>query len=421
MDRGRWQAGIIYLAITGFGGLFFSTAFTVAAVYRVRSAGLDPFQLVLLGTALEGAIFLCEIPTGVVADTISRRWSVITGYALIGSGLALEGAFASFLPILGAQAIWGLGYTFTSGAEAAWLADEVGEERAAGLYLRGAQFGQIGSFMGIGLAVALASVRLNLPLLAGGVGFVALAIVLIATMPETGFSPTPRGERTTWATLGGTLSEGVQTVRQRPGIGIIFIIAGIFGAASEALDRLWEVHLLQIGLPDAGALDPIVWFGLLESVALMLSIVAAEVVRRRAIAGDYRRTARALLVINTALLGTVVLFGLASDFAVAAGAYWGVVLLRRLNAPLSVAWLNQGLDPRSRATVLSMQSQSDAFGQVAGGPVLGAIASFTSIRLALVIAGLVLSPALWLYRRAGRQRLLPLEKSDAPLSSTSIQ
>ncbi len=280
-------------------------------------------------------------PNGVIADTISRRLSVIIGYGLIGGGLTLEGTFASFFPILAAQAIWGIGYTFTSGAEAAWLADEVGEERAAGLYLRGAQFSHMGSFLGIGLAVALTSIKLNLPLLAGGIGFVSLAIALIATMPETGFSPTPRGNHTTWATLGTTFSEGVQTVRRRPGIGIIFIIAGIFGAAS-------------------------------------------------------------------------------SDFALAAGAYWGVVLLRRLNAPLSVAWLNQGLDPRSRATMLSMQSQSDAFGQVVGGPVLGAIASLTSVRLALVIAGLVLSPALWLYRRAGRQRLLQLDTSGTPSSGTSV-
>lgn len=60
----------IYLPISGFGGLLFTTAFTIAAIYRVRSAGLDPFQLVLLGTALDGAIFLCEIPTGVVAGLV---------------------------------------------------------------------------------------------------------------------------------------------------------------------------------------------------------------------------------------------------------------------------------------------------------------------------------------------------------------
>ena len=37
--------------------------------------------------------------------------------------------------MLAAQVIWGLGATFISGALEAWIADEVGEERAGHAYL----------------------------------------------------------------------------------------------------------------------------------------------------------------------------------------------------------------------------------------------------------------------------------------------
>ena len=49
----------------------------VMAVYLVQELHLSPLQLVLMGTAMEAAVFLFEIPTGVVADTYSRRLSLI--------------------------------------------------------------------------------------------------------------------------------------------------------------------------------------------------------------------------------------------------------------------------------------------------------------------------------------------------------
>ena len=69
-----------------------------------------------LGTALEVAVFLFEVPTGVFADTYGRRRSVITGCMLMGCGFALEGAIPEFIAVLAAQAVWGVGYTLISGA-----------------------------------------------------------------------------------------------------------------------------------------------------------------------------------------------------------------------------------------------------------------------------------------------------------------
>ena len=105
----------IYLGIRGF-AFFFTLWATVAAVYRIEVVHLDPLRLVLLGTALEVAVFLFEVPTGVFADTYGRRRSVITGCMLMGCGFALEGAIPEFIAVLAAQAVWGVGYTLISGA-----------------------------------------------------------------------------------------------------------------------------------------------------------------------------------------------------------------------------------------------------------------------------------------------------------------
>ena len=67
--------------------------------------------------------------------------------------------------------------------------------------------------------------------------------------------------------------------------------------------------------------------------------------------------------------------------------------------PIFDAWINQGLDPQTRATINSMGSQADAIGQAAGGPVLGLIGN-ARCPAALVVSGLLRCPALLLYARA---------------------
>ncbi len=68
-----------------------------------------------------------------------------------------------------------------------------------------------------------------------------------------------------------------------------------------------------------------------------------------------------------------------------------------------MTWLNQHItDSSVRSTVLSISGQSDAIGQVAGGPVLGGVGNLFGLRAALLAGGALLVPALGLYTRAIR-------------------
>ncbi|HRL13015.1 MAG TPA: MFS transporter, partial [Aggregatilineales bacterium] len=126
----------IHLLQTFCNSFAHSLFFTAFMVFQIEVIGLDALQLVLVGTVMEASIFIFEIPTGIVADVYSRRLSVIIGVTL--QGLAFVGlAFVpSFAGALLTQALWGFGYTFTSGAYQAWLVDEVGQERAGKAFLR---------------------------------------------------------------------------------------------------------------------------------------------------------------------------------------------------------------------------------------------------------------------------------------------
>ena len=409
-DPGAYR---LYLFFAGTASFLFAVAYTVAAVYRVQVAGLDPLQLVLVGTVLEATYFLFNVPTGVVADTYSRRLSVIVGVVLWGVGLTLEGSVPIFAAILLAQVLGGIGYTFVEGALEAWLTDEVGEERVGAALLRGGQVERAAGFVGIGGSVALASVNLGLPLLSAGVAFLALAAYLAVSMREPGFERPARATADGWRGRAGraygemlTTGRGAASVaRRRPLALTILAVAVLFGGFSEGFDRLWEAHLLTtIGLPDLGRFEPVVWFGVIQAGGTLLGIGAAEALRRRVDLERTGGTLRALFWLEAALMVGAVAFALAGSFWVAVGAFWLASVARSLVGPVYAAWINRGVEPRVRATVLSLSGQADAFGQFTVGPGLGGLGSAFGLRAALAAAGLVLAPAVWLYGRALRRK-----------------
>jgi DHA3 family tetracycline resistance protein-like MFS transporter len=396
----------VYLGMTGATALFDSLAFTLAAVYFVQDVGLNPLQLVLVGTAMETTAFLFEIPTGIVADVYSRRLSVIIGVVLIGAAYLLTGAFALFETIILAQVVWSIGYTFTSGATEAWIADEVGETKVGPLYLRGTQAGQIGTLLGIVLSVGLAGVDLRLPILVGGVLRIALGVLLALVMPEHGFAPVPREERSSWQAMGHTVREGFGLIRRRPVLFDLMTIGLFLGLWSEGFDRLWEAHFLKdFAFPQLGGFKPNVWFGIMRVGMMLLALAATEVVRRRVDTTSHRAAVRALFLINGLMVAGLLAFGLAAGFGMALTAFWSVSVLRRLNIPISLALINQSIEPGVRATVLSVRSQVDALGQTVAGPFLGLLGTQVSISAVMVASGVILSPVLPLYARLARRKV----------------
>lgn len=399
----KLSATTVYLILTTASTLFSYSVFTVSAVYRVTVAGLNPLQLVLVGTALEATIFLCEVPTGVLADVHSRRLSIIIGTFLIGVGFILEGAEPTFVAILLAQILWGIGYTFISGAQQAWIADEVGEERAHQVFLRGAQVSQVGGLFGTFLGVGLASYRIGLPIVAGGVLYLGLGLFLILFMPEQGFTPERQNRRTVWRSMTHTLRGGAYLVRRQPVLMILLGVGALHGLASEGLDRLWEMHFLQnFSFPGLGLLDPIVWFGIINAIASILSILGVELIRIRGQEKGYVNAAKALLVIDSLLIASLLTFSMARSFELALASCWATDLLRAANEPVYVAWINQKLNSATRATVLSIGSQINAIGKILGGPVIGVIGNDLSIRAAIAASGIILVPVLLLYLRTLR-------------------
>jgi DHA3 family tetracycline resistance protein-like MFS transporter len=392
----------VYLVLMAVQAVCFSLFFTVQLIYQVTVIGLDPLQMVLVGTVLEITCFLFEVPTGIVADVFSRRLSILIGVALIGCAYILEGAVPAFWAALGGQVFWGVGYTFTSGATEAWITDEIGDDVVGPVFLRGKQMWLIGGLAGTVACVALGLIHIQLPMVLAGVGMIALAGVMALIMPERQMHPTPPAARSTFGHMRATARDGYRLAMARPVVKVIIAISFIVGLAAEAFDRLHVPLVIdRFAFPIVfGAASPLLWFGISGVVGTVLGLAVSEVFQRRnPTALAVGAPAQVLAICAAFQAAAVAVFALSGNLWLSFGMLWLRAIVDAVSQPVESAWLNRHLDAPSRATVISMTGQANSIGQAMGGPALGWVGNAVSIQAALLASALVLSPTIALYRR----------------------
>lgn len=392
----------IYLLLTAGQSICFSLFFTVQLIYHVTVVGLDPFQLVLVGTVLEVTCFLFEVPTGIVADVYSRRLSILIGVALIGCSYTLEGAIPLFLAAIISQVFWGIGYTFTSGAIQAWITDEIGEGSVGPVFLRGGQVLLIGNLTGTLLSISLGLINIQLPMIVAGVGMFALATTMLLVMPETRMRVTPPAARSTFGHMKETAQEGFRLAMARPVVKVIITISLFVGLAAEAFDRLHIPSVInRFDFPTVfGSDSPVIWFGISGMVGTLLGLAAAETFQRMFPEALAAGAPARLLAFGSAIqVVALVTFAISGNLWLAFAMLWVRTIVGAVSQPVESAWLNRNLEASSRATVISMTGQANSIGQAVGGPALGWVGHVVSIRTALIGSAIVLSPTIALYRR----------------------
>ena len=387
-----------YLLFSAITAMCFSLVSTVMIVYHIEIVHLNPLQLILVGTTLELACFIFEIPTGIVADVYSRKLSIVIGGVLTGVGFILEGSISSFVFVLVAQIVWGLGSTFISGSLEAWIAEEEKNKDLDEIYIKGAQAGQIGAFIGIVLSTVIANFSVRLPIIVSGVLFIILALFLWLYMPENNFKPSAPGDLNTFKKMVYTFKSGLKFVKSKSIIMILLAVTLFYGLSSEGYDRLSNAHFLQdTTLPKLGNLSSVTWFGIFGILGMILSFIVMHFMAKNLKNEDNRKNGKLLLCINILYISSMLIFALTRNFSLMLIAYLATNTFRIINKPIFSAWLNGHIDDNSRATVLSINGQMNSLGQILGGPIIGIIATNISVSIGIVCTSLLVAPVLVLY------------------------
>ena len=152
------------------------------------SKGLSFTQLGVLNSAWWAANVLGELPTGYVGDRIGRRNGLVIGALTHTVCVLVFGTLDSFWPILGIYTVWGIGVTFRSGSDSAWLYDTLAERAEAETFTR-----VKGRSTSISLGAAALSSLLGgylygldpyYPFLGAGVA-TGIGALVVSTVPET--------------------------------------------------------------------------------------------------------------------------------------------------------------------------------------------------------------------------------------------
>ena len=335
-------------------------------------AGLSNLEAFAANAFFTAGMVLFEVPTGIVADTVSRRASYLTGTVTLTIAtllyLLLWQVGAPFAAWAAVSAMLGLGFTFFSGAVEAWLVDALGATGFTGDLESVFGRGQIvsGAAMLAGTLAGGVIAQVSSP----GVPFVLRAVVLAVMfavafrlMHDVGFIPGDRGRPL--AGMRAVASASIDHGWRRPAVKWLMVESLFTGGVAIYGFYALQPYLLELyGDPHAYLVA-----GLSAAIVAgsqILGGVAAPQVRR-----VFRQRSTALPAMAAASALTIAMVGVIESFwgVIALTSMWG--LLFAATSPIRQAYLNDMIPSRQRATILSFDSLMKSAGGMWGQPVLG--------------------------------------------------
>jgi MFS family permease len=392
VDAARTDLVGVFLRWTWWRAVLHNGWWLVTSVYLVVDAGLSPSQLVAIGVG-QGVVALAfEVPAGVVADTISRRWSLVVSHVLMGTAMIATGLFTDFLPVLGTQMLWGLSWTFASGADVAWITDELAEPRRIALVLvrsgRAQLTGAAAGILGVGALGALLERRTAMVL--AGAAMLLLGVYVVARFREERFVPAP-GMR--WSASWRILRRGSLLVLRSRALLLMFAATFMVNGAAVAFGRLQARRLVDVGLPT----DPVLWFTVLGFLGLLAGATVLRVVEPHV--DDERAALRGYVAACVAgAAGAVALAYAPEEVSGSAAVLLVAGIALPLTRTLSTIWVNRRTSAEVRATVHSFLAQAEYLGEIVCGVGIVVVAGLAGATPALVAGGALFAIAVLLIR-----------------------
>ncbi len=171
----------LYLAYKFFGALYFS----YPIFYEFASQTITPVQIGVFFSAIGICGFIAEIPTGIIADKRSRKFSGLFGMTMLVIAPLVIYFGHSFSTYLVAALFYGLGRAFLNGALDSLVYDHKNIDTLAYRKINGHEitFGQAGILVGAACGGLLFSTNHSAPFIADAITGI-ICLILISCMQE---------------------------------------------------------------------------------------------------------------------------------------------------------------------------------------------------------------------------------------------
>jgi len=366
----------------------------VSSLYFVVTAHLSAFQLLVLGAAMAVTMVLSDVPSGVLSDAFSRKWPLVIGHGFIAAGMVMTGVVTTYPLILVTQVLWGLGWAFSTGADVAWVTDELDRpDRIARVLTARARWDLLGGVTGLVAFGALGrAAGLAAAIVVSGAAMALLGVFVAIRFTEDNFVPA-RGRR--WSTSLLIFRRGITLARRDHDILLVLAATLVLNGAG-VITWLFPKQLIDVGFPD----DPLLWYTALGVLSSGVGVGALRIVEARIDGvGVARRTYALTCFIG--VLGLVVLAHAPNALVGGLGVMLAVGIAFNVTRAVSVIWVNRRTTSDVRATVHSFLSQAEKIGAIVGGFGLALLAQATSIAFTLVTSGVLIA---WVGAVVGRSR-----------------
>ena len=271
--------------------------------------------------------------------------------------------FNSFFPLVVTQMLWGISWTFTSGADVAWITDELNEpDKINILLLRTAQRQFLGAGMGMVIFACLAYVigRREAIFLAG-ILMLILGLFVAIKFSERGFIRTNTHRFKAAISI---IRIGTGIVMKDHIILILLLITLLINGAGDAFSRVYPIILASLGL-STGSIGTIA-FGAISIGSYIMSAFAFVVIEKRVV----YQTAAKIALLFACGFGAISLGSIAAAPSIIV-AIFGVLLANGIAMPISrtvtTIWVNQRCESNVRATIYSFLSQAEYLGEITFG------------------------------------------------------
>lgn len=380
---------VIYLSLL-FGNTLAASLIWGLNTLFLLDAGLSNFQAFAANAFFTLGMVLFEVPTGVVADSWSRRASYLLGtMTLSATTMAYFFMWRYHAPFIGwaiASLGIGLGFSFFSGAVEAWLVDALKfagyKGKLESVFGRGQVVSGIAMLVGsLGGGLIAQVTNIGGPFIARSGILVLLFIAAAVYMKDWGFEP--EKHPSIFIAMRKVLTASFDFGLKNPPVRWM-MIASIF-TASVGFYAFYALQPYLLGL-----------YG--DKTAYWVAGMAAALVASSQILGGLlapkiarlsRRRTTTIITMITVSCVVLMLLGFVHNFylALVLVGVWGMTFAAVM--PVRQAYMNGMIPSKQRATVLSFDSLMGNSGGVAIQPALGKAADAYSYGTSLLMGGIL--------------------------------